>query len=100
MSKIRVFIVEDSVLMQKIITDILTTDPDFEVVGRAYDGEEALEMIVDLKPDMLSKYDCVLISTDHSLYDWEFIVEHAQLVVDTRNATAGVTSNRHKIVKA
>ena len=55
---------------------------------------------VELTPDNLAKYDCVLISTDHSVYDWDFIVKHAQLVVDTRNATKNVLENRNKIVKA
>jgi len=55
---------------------------------------------VDLTAANLAKYDCVLISTDHSVYDWDFIVEHAQLVVDTRNATANVMEKRDKIVKA
>jgi UDP-N-acetyl-D-glucosamine dehydrogenase len=53
-----------------------------------------------LTPSMLAGYDAVLISTDHSCYDWAFIVEHAQLVIDTRNATAGVRGGRSKIVKA
>jgi UDP-N-acetyl-D-glucosamine dehydrogenase len=55
---------------------------------------------VELTPQNLAKYDCVLISTDHSVYDWDFIVEHARLVVDTRNATQKVLENRDKIVKA
>ena len=33
---------------------------------------------VDLTPENLAKYDCVLISTDHSAYDWDFIVKHTQ----------------------
>ncbi len=49
---------------------------------------------------MLSGYDCVLISTDHSDYDYAWIVKHSKLVVDTRNATAKVRSGRKKIVKA
>lgn len=53
-----------------------------------------------LSPEMLAGYDCVLIATDHSCYDWEEIVRHAQLVVDTRNATAHVRNGRRKIVKA
>jgi UDP-N-acetyl-D-glucosamine dehydrogenase len=55
---------------------------------------------VDLTPVNLAKYDCVLISTDHSTYDWDFVVKHAKLVVDTRNATQNVLENRNKIVKA
>ena len=33
----------------------------------------------------------MLIATDHSAYDYDFIVEHSQLVLDTRNATKNVT---------
>lgn len=55
---------------------------------------------VELTPENLAKYDCVLVSTDHSVYDWDFIVKHAQIVVDTRNATKNVLENRNKIVKA
>jgi UDP-N-acetyl-D-glucosamine dehydrogenase len=40
----------------------------------------------------LGEYDCVLIVTDHSDYDYERIVREAQLVVDTRNATRGIQS--------
>ncbi|HID39520.1 MAG TPA: nucleotide sugar dehydrogenase [Calditrichaeota bacterium] len=55
---------------------------------------------VPLTTENLAQYDCVLISTDHSSYNWDFIVKHAQLVVDTRNATQNVMENRNKIVKA
>lgn len=48
----------------------------------------------------LRNYDCVVIVTDHSSYDYERIVEQAQLVVDTRNATRHVTRHREKIVPA
>jgi len=53
-----------------------------------------------LSPAMLRTYDVVLIATDHSSYDYDMIVENAKLVLDTRNATANVKRNRHKIVKA
>jgi UDP-N-acetyl-D-glucosamine dehydrogenase len=55
---------------------------------------------VNLTPENLEKYDVVLISTDHSSYDYDNIVTHARLVVDTRNATKGVVHHREKIVKA
>ena len=55
---------------------------------------------VDLTAENLAAYDCVLVSTDHSVYEFDFIVEHANLVIDTRNATARVVENREKIVKA
>ncbi|HDZ19690.1 hypothetical protein LCGC14_0015350 [marine sediment metagenome] len=53
-----------------------------------------------LSAKMLAGYDAVLISTDHTSYDYKQIVRHAQLVVDTRNATSGVKTGRSKIVKA
>jgi UDP-N-acetyl-D-glucosamine dehydrogenase len=53
-----------------------------------------------LSADMLADYDCVLIATDHDAYDFPWIVQHAQLVVDTRNATASCKTGRSKIVQA
>jgi UDP-N-acetyl-D-glucosamine dehydrogenase len=53
-----------------------------------------------LSAAMLRSYDCVLISTDHSVYDYPWIVRNARLVVDTRNATAGCRTGRNKIVRA
>lgn len=47
---------------------------------------------VPLTASNLRKYDCAVISTNHSAYDYEFIVKHSGLVVDTRNATAGIKS--------
>lgn len=51
-----------------------------------------------LSDSNLAKYDCVLIATDHSCYDYKRIVSKSRLVVDTRNATNGIKSP--KIVKA
>ena len=48
----------------------------------------------------LNDQDCVLIATDHSSYDYDFIVKHSQVVVDTRNATKHVAAHRDKIIKA
>jgi UDP-N-acetyl-D-glucosamine dehydrogenase len=53
---------------------------------------------VDLNPQRLAACDCVLIVTDHSSYDYDGIVRHARLVVDTRNATRKVKEGREKIV--
>jgi len=54
----------------------------------------------ELSAKILAGYDVVLIATDHSDYDYNWIVKNAKLVVDTRNATANVRSGRGKIVKA
>jgi UDP-N-acetyl-D-glucosamine dehydrogenase len=53
-----------------------------------------------LTPEFLADQDCVLIVTDHSAYDFEEIVRHAALVVDTRNATAGIDPGNCRICKA
>jgi UDP-N-acetyl-D-glucosamine dehydrogenase len=53
-----------------------------------------------LTAEFLAGQDCVLIATDHSAYDYDFLVRHARLVIDTRNATRNVRQGREKIVKA
>jgi UDP-N-acetyl-D-glucosamine dehydrogenase len=53
---------------------------------------------VTLTPEALSQYDAVLITTDHSSYDYEFVVRHSRLVIDTRNATRDITEYADKIV--
>lgn len=53
-----------------------------------------------LTPAYLAAQDAVLIVTDHSAYDWPFIVEHSRLLVDTRNATRDVRAGRDRVLKA
>jgi UDP-N-acetyl-D-glucosamine dehydrogenase len=53
-----------------------------------------------LTEQYLAAQDVILIATDHSAYDYNWIVQHAKLVVDTRNATRNVLLSREKIVKA
>jgi len=54
---------------------------------------------VPLTPERLASYDLVLIATDHSSLDYESILTHAPLVIDTRNSIAG--ANHHpKLIKA
>jgi len=53
-----------------------------------------------LTADFLAAQDCVLIATNHSAYDYDFIVRHSALVVDTRNATRHVREGRERIRKA
>jgi UDP-N-acetyl-D-glucosamine dehydrogenase len=53
-----------------------------------------------LTEQFLAVQDCVVIVTDHSWYDFDWIVEHSSLIVDTRNATAGLANGRCRICKA
>jgi UDP-N-acetyl-D-glucosamine dehydrogenase len=55
---------------------------------------------VDLTSENIKQYDAVVISTDHSSYDYNQIADQAKLIIDTRNATKDVKKNREKIVKA
>lgn len=51
--KFRVLIVDDSFLMRRIIRNIVETDAAFDIVGEATDGADALEKLVDVKPDLI-----------------------------------------------
>jgi UDP-N-acetyl-D-glucosamine dehydrogenase len=53
---------------------------------------------ISLNEKNIKNYDCVVIITDHSSLDYKWIVENSTLVIDTRNATKGIKSN--KIIKA
>lgn len=53
---------------------------------------------VRITKELLQEADCVLITTDHSSYDYDMIVKHAKRIIDTRNATNNVKQGREKIV--
>jgi len=76
-------------LLQKEGAIVSYNDPYFPEVGRGrkYDLQMKCAPL-----DHLSQYDCVLIVTDHSDYDFEKIVRESKLVVDTRYATKGIKS--------
>ena len=65
---------------------------------RAYDFSHMSSL--PLNEDVLKSQDLVLITTDHSSIDYQWVVDHASTIVDTRNATRRVTRGREKIVKA
>ena len=51
---IKVMIVDDSALIRRLLTDVLKSDKDINVVGTARNGKEALEKIETLKPDIIT----------------------------------------------
>jgi UDP-N-acetyl-D-glucosamine dehydrogenase len=55
---------------------------------------------VPLTPQSLASYDCVLVATHHTGYDWQMIADNANLVVDTRNALKGVQGRKEHIIPA
>jgi len=54
---------------------------------------------VPITESSIKKYDCVVIATDHSSYDYDFITKKAHLVIDTRNATKRCKAKKN-VVKA
>jgi two-component system chemotaxis response regulator CheB len=54
MSKIRVLIVDDAVVIRRIVSDVLAGDPDIEVVGTAANGKIALAKIPQVNPDLVT----------------------------------------------
>ncbi len=73
-------------------------DPYFPELHKMRHYDYAGMRSVELTPANLASYDCVVIATDHSSYDFPGIVNSAQLVVDTRNATRRIIGDRSKLV--
>ena len=78
-------------LLQKQGAEVSYNDPYIPSIdkGRKYDLQ-----IKSVPLDRLAGYDCVLIVTDHSSYDYQRIVNESQLVVDSRNATQGIRNTK------
>jgi UDP-N-acetyl-D-glucosamine dehydrogenase len=78
-------------LLQKDGAEVSYNDPYFPTVGKGRKYDLQMKCV---PLDNLGQYDCVLIVTDHSDYDYARIVRESQLVVDTRNATRGIKSDK------
>jgi UDP-N-acetyl-D-glucosamine dehydrogenase len=78
-------------LLQKEGATVSYNDPYFPFVGRGrkYDLQMKCTPL-----DNLGQYDCVLIVTDHTDYDYKKIVSDSKLIVDSRNATRGIKSDK------
>lgn len=77
--------------LQRRGAEVSYNDPYFPAVGRG----RKYNLHMKCTPlENLGQYDCVLIVTDHSAYDYPKIVRESQLVVDSRNATHGIRSEK------
>jgi len=78
-------------LLRERGAEVAYNDPYFPTVGRGrhYDLNMTSAPLNDL-----AQYDAVVIVTDHSSFDYKTIVEQSQLVIDTRNATKGIDSEK------
>ncbi|MBI4530755.1 MAG: nucleotide sugar dehydrogenase [Candidatus Latescibacteria bacterium] len=66
--------------------------PDVELDGQTFHS-------VHLSDELLQKTDCVVLATDHTAYNYRWIVEHASRIVDTRNATHNLNNCFENIIK-
>ena len=73
-------------------------DPYFPQLHKMRHYDYSQMKSVELNPQTISSYDAVVIATDHTSYDYPAIVDAAQLVIDTRNATRRITRHRSKII--
>ena len=76
-------------LLQKRGAHVEYNDPFFPSVGK---GRKYALNMTSTSLDRIPEFDCIVIVTDHSQYDYESIVRRSQLVVDTRNATRGIAA--------
>jgi UDP-N-acetyl-D-glucosamine dehydrogenase len=82
------------IMMQKGFQELLYNDPhvpNVTLLDKKFNSQP-------LSKELLNSVDCVFIGTDHSLYDFDMIVENSKLIVDSRNATKNVKSGRDKIL--
>ncbi len=77
--------------LQRQGAEVFYNDPYFPTVGR---GRKYNLQMKCTPLENLGRFDCVLIVTDHSDYDYKRIVSESQLVVDSRNATKGIVSEK------
>lgn len=66
--------------------------PEFTWKGRYYAS-------IELTEEAVSSADLVIITTGHTVIDYDWVVKHARLVFDTRNATKGVVDTANKVYK-
>jgi UDP-N-acetyl-D-glucosamine dehydrogenase len=77
-------------LLQELGAAVSYNDPFFEHLHKMRKHDFSGLHSAPIDAASLATYDCVLIATDHSAYDYESIVRNASVVVDTRNATRKV----------
>ncbi|MDI6618684.1 MAG: nucleotide sugar dehydrogenase [Clostridiales bacterium] len=66
--------------------------PEFKHKGKVYKS-------IDINDDVIRDADIVIITTDHSKYDYNSIIKNAKLILDTRNATAKYDVDKEKVFK-
>ena len=85
-------------LLQDKGADVSYHDPYIPVIKGMRNYPELVMQSVDLNDKIMEMIDCVMLITDHSCFDQDWILEHSSLLIDTRNFFEGTKSS--KIMRA
>ena len=86
-------------LLSKKGAEVVYHDPYVPVLKRSRHYDFNLGSVA-LSREELQRADAVVVATDHTAFNYQFVVDASALVIDTRNATRSVTNGREKIVRA
>ena len=86
-------------LLQEKGAEVIFNDPHIPTIPTVRKYSFNMDS-TELTPETLAAVDCVLLATDHSAYDYQFILAHADLIIDTRNAFNGLKGAAEKVVQA
>jgi len=87
-------------LLEQRGATVVCHDPAFKKIPPMRHYKHIKAKAVELNEKALGEADATVIVTDHTAYDYPWIVKHSNLVIDTRNACKGVTSGLEKVIKA
>jgi len=87
-------------LLGELKADLSYVDPHIPKLPRMRSFEVPELTTQPLTSEYLLSLDAVIISTDHTIFDYQLIADHAALVIDTRNAMAATKSSRASVIKA
>ncbi len=83
-------------LLQEYGAEVLAHDPLIPEANDPHRGEHIRS--IELTDEVIASCDAVVIVTHHSAYDYQHVVDLAQVVVDTRNATRNIVRGKEKVV--
>ncbi len=86
-------------LLQEKGAEVIYNDPHIPTIPLVRKYSFSMDS-TELTPETLAAVDCILLATNHSAYDYQFIMEHADLIIDTRNAFTGLKGAAEKVVQA
>jgi len=87
-------------LLKERGAELYYNDPYIPNLPRTREYDFSYMSSVPLNQDTLGKMDIVVITTDHTNVDYQALVDHSRMVVDTRNATKQIKRGSEKIVRA